>query len=418
MNNNLKKAMDDAWDFVWNKLYYPETSLFYDFLTDHPADSLCGYLPTPEEIAIQFPNPCGWGTGMEDSMISAGSVMSFVIDRWRVTGDASMAEYADKILKGIELCLTVPENRGFLARSVSPFDKKSYYPNSSRDQYTHAVYGLWYFLYSKLGSEKQNELCRRLLVDMAAYAEKTVVEENYYTILNDNGKQGQVQIMWANPIPADPVPGTQSYWPIEPHEVLRLPMMYAAAWYATGDEHWRNLMTDCMEAGIKHAMKVPDYLDGYCLLQMQLSHKLLLEVETNQEYKKQLVDLMHVTAKQAARGIKKTQNHLHKLRGYYSQCGCNWRSMPFTLQSGRLSGGVPYMMPGEPEGFLDTNLGVRGFGEKMYIQIIAPGFEIDEDLKKKFNSFCERFDYVNHALYGPIYHLMAYWAAKAKKIQV
>ena len=75
------------------------------------------------------------------------------------------------------------------------------------------------------------------------------------------------------------------------------------------------------------------------------------------------------------------------------------------------------MIPNWPAAKTDTNLGVRGFGEKMFIQIIAPGFEIDRDLQKKFNYFCEHFDYVNHALYGPIYHLMAYWAQKAKEIQ-
>ena len=347
-------------------------------------------------------------------MISAGSMMSSVIDRWLVTGEETMVQYADKILKGINLCLSVPKNRGFLARSVSPFDNKSYYPNSSRDQYTHAVYALWYFLHNKIGNQEQNELCKKLLVDIASYAQKTVVEENYYTILNDNGKRGHVQIMWANPIPQDPVPGTQSYWPIEPHEVLRLPMIYAAAWNATGDDHWRNLMNQCMEVGIKHALKVPDYLDGYCLLQMQLSHKLLYEVETNLSIKNQLVNLMHITAKQAGKGLNKTQKHLDSLNGIYNYCCTNWRDSSFTYMDKKLCDGVLYMMPNASTIKRDTNLGIRGLGEKMFIQFIAPNFNTDEDLIKKFLSFCENFDYINHSMYGPIYHLMAYWALKAK----
>ena len=30
-------------------------------------------LPSPEEVAANFPNPCGWSTGMEDCMLNAGS---------------------------------------------------------------------------------------------------------------------------------------------------------------------------------------------------------------------------------------------------------------------------------------------------------------------------------------------------------
>ena len=414
MGETYLKAMDNAWDYIWGKLFCTETNLFYDFLTDHPTDPLCGYLPTPEEISIEFPNPCGWGTGMEDSMINAGSVMIMVTNRWIATGDSSMADYIEKILSGIELCTTVPENRGFLARSVSPFDKKSYYKNSSRDQYTHVVYGLWYFLRSKLGNEKQNTLCRKILTDIAGYAEKTVTKENYFTILNDNGRQGQVQIMWADPIPEDPVPGTTSYWPIEPHEVLRLPMIYAAAWDATGDTHWFELMDKCMDPGIRHAMKVPENLVGYCLIQMQLSQHLLYEIETDQTRKEQLADLMRFTAKQAARGIPKTMAYLRALKGYTSQCGNDWRELPLTYQERRLSQGVPFMMPTHPEGFNETNLGVRGFAEKIFTQLLAPEFEPDPELMKKFIYFCETFDYENHALYGPIYHLLTYWTLKVK----
>lgn len=416
MKNRLNTAMDQAWDFIWNKLYYPETGLFYDFLTDHPTDPLCGYLPKPEEIAIQFPNPCGWGTGMEDSMLNAGSILAMVTDRWQVTGDSAMSEYIDKVLKGIELCLTVPENRGFLARSVCPFDKKSYYTNSSRDQYTHVVYGLWYFLKSKLGTPEQNALCSRLLVDMATYAEKTVVEENYYTILNDNGKQGQVQIMWANPIPPDPVPGTQSYWPIEPHEVLRLPMMHAAAWYATGDEHWRDMMLKYMDEGIAHAMKVPGNLFGYCLIQMQLSQHLLYEVEPDETRRKKLAEVMTVTAKQGVAGMNKTMAYLQKLKGYTNMCGEDWRKCSFRFQEGHLCGGDPFMMPQHADGFAETDLGVRGFGEKIYIQIITPEYELNRELLRRFVSYCRNFDYENHCVYGPIYHLMAYWAMRAQGI--
>ncbi|MEI3005224.1 MAG: hypothetical protein V8T87_11475 [Victivallales bacterium] len=43
-------------------------------------------------------------------------------------------------------CGTVHGQDGFIARGISPHDGKSCYSNSSRDQFTLAVYGMWRFL--------------------------------------------------------------------------------------------------------------------------------------------------------------------------------------------------------------------------------------------------------------------------------
>jgi hypothetical protein len=83
-------------------------------------------------------------------MISAGVMLSLIVDRYAVTNDQTLRDRAASVFQGIQRCATVHEVPGFLARGVCPEDAKSIYPNSSRDQYTHAVHGLWLYLHSPL----------------------------------------------------------------------------------------------------------------------------------------------------------------------------------------------------------------------------------------------------------------------------
>ena len=64
---NLRNQVDQAWEYVWKRLYLPSTNLIYDYITSYEEGHYLERLPTPEEIKQQQPNPCGWGTGMEDS---------------------------------------------------------------------------------------------------------------------------------------------------------------------------------------------------------------------------------------------------------------------------------------------------------------------------------------------------------------
>src|SRR5690554_3557337 len=97
------------------------------------------HLPKSNEIEMLYPNKCGYDTGMEDCMISAGIMLTMVVDQYKVTRDKRLKSYAYKIFKGIEKSSTVHGVYGFLARGVCIEDSKSTYICTSRDQYTHAV---------------------------------------------------------------------------------------------------------------------------------------------------------------------------------------------------------------------------------------------------------------------------------------
>ncbi len=92
----LAKCVQQAWKVTWERFYLPRTHLFYDYLTSYDSGRELAHLPTPEEAQRQYPNECGYGTGMEDCMISAGVMLSLIVDRYAVTKDEVLRQRAEQ----------------------------------------------------------------------------------------------------------------------------------------------------------------------------------------------------------------------------------------------------------------------------------------------------------------------------------
>ncbi|HEX3000572.1 MAG TPA: hypothetical protein VHR86_10105, partial [Armatimonadota bacterium] len=163
MNQELPAKMSQAWKIAWSRFYSPKTNQFYDYLSSYAPGRELAHLPAAAEVACQYPNPYGYGTGMEDCMISAGVMLSMILARYRVTHDAALAADARKVFKGIERSATVHGVPGFLARGVCPEDGAGVYINSSRDQYTHCVYSLWEYYHSPLSDQDTRASIRKIL---------------------------------------------------------------------------------------------------------------------------------------------------------------------------------------------------------------------------------------------------------------
>lgn len=131
--NNFSHIISSIEKYLWEKLYCEKTSLFYDRICK--GDDRFAELPTLDEISKQFPNPCGWSTGMEDCSINAGHMLEILSLQHTVSYE-NISTKVECVIKGIHLCQSVHGKIGFLVRGVSPFDKKSCYFNSSRDQIT------------------------------------------------------------------------------------------------------------------------------------------------------------------------------------------------------------------------------------------------------------------------------------------
>ncbi len=225
MNESEKKCLFEAaekiWELSWTQYFRSETHLFYDHNSITHQ-----YLPTVEEINRSFPNTCGWGTGMEDSAISAGLWMTVICDRFDASGDWGMKAYADKVWTGMAALAQVARARGFIPRSICIEDRRSHYINSSRDQYTYYVHALWRFHRSPLADEAQRAAMRAIIADICARMEENIVPEKKYSICREDGEPGTTTEMWGR---------------IWAHEWARLPMFYLVGWSLTGDEHWREL---------------------------------------------------------------------------------------------------------------------------------------------------------------------------------
>ena len=73
--------MENAWIFIWNRLFDERTCMFYNYLIGDEPDAAVKYLPEPELIRLGIPNPGGYGTGMEDCIISKGGQASVTLHR-------------------------------------------------------------------------------------------------------------------------------------------------------------------------------------------------------------------------------------------------------------------------------------------------------------------------------------------------
>ena len=50
---------DQAWDVVWSRFFHPDSQTFMDFLSSYEPGQGLAHLPTADEVARQYPNPCG-----------------------------------------------------------------------------------------------------------------------------------------------------------------------------------------------------------------------------------------------------------------------------------------------------------------------------------------------------------------------
>ena len=71
-------------------------------------------LPTVDEISAEFPDPCGYSTGMEDGMINGGTMLDACLIKYELEDDADAADLARKLVKGMLNCASSAKSEGFL----------------------------------------------------------------------------------------------------------------------------------------------------------------------------------------------------------------------------------------------------------------------------------------------------------------
>lgn len=191
--------------------------------------------PPPDAKNNLYPmydtRPGGWGPpGVGDAPLICGTGLSGLVDKWEVTHDPSVKADAAKLAKGVLNLAILHGYKGFVCRGFCN-DGKTTVSLSSRDQYTHWVHGLWRYCNSSMADPEIVKGYREQIVEVAKFMEARITPEHQWNFgyADDCSRPDYRTIctMWGPEV-----------WP---HEAARLPMIYVAAYLATGDVHWKDL---------------------------------------------------------------------------------------------------------------------------------------------------------------------------------
>ena len=374
-------CMDQAWDVSWQRFYLPKTKLFYDYLSSYEPGRELAHLPSADEVARQDPNECGYGTGMEDCMISAGVMLSLIVDRYAVTTDETLRDRAASVFQGIQLCATVHGVPGFLARGVCPEDVKSIYPNSSRDQYTHAVHGLWLYLHSPLCDPAAKQAIGEILAAIADRMTRNVTPENDYDSLRADGTRD--------------TRGISRMWNVKGHEAARLPMIYAAAWDATGKQEYYDLYRKYLAPAVQQSFVVEEWQPTYALLQMQISLELLKSLEQDPALQKQMSQIMTMVSQRCAVRALRADQAAPNLD--LTMICSDWRTGEGLSSKGR---------------YRPVWYNIRESGEAALTQLVDQGAAFPAEQQTLLTRAITRLDYDRVSSNGIFYLQAAYWKAR------
>ena len=220
--------------------------------------------------------PGGWGPpGVGDAPLICGTALSGLVDKWETTHDPAVREDARKVARGVLNLAVLHGYSGFVCRGFCA-DNRTTVSLSSRDQYTHWVHGLWRYVSSSMADPEITGEYRVRIAEVAAFMEVRVTEAHEWNFgLADSVEKDYRGIctMWGPEV-----------WP---HEAARLPMIYCAAFLATGDAHWRDQYEKYIDAALEKTLEIrtmnPRKIAGrmpcYSLFQANTSFEPILAYE-------------------------------------------------------------------------------------------------------------------------------------------
>ena len=375
---------------VFERYFCPKTELLYEFVVDETGNAW-HHLPSVEEINAAVPNPCGWGTGMEDSVMNGGNAIDMLITVYELTKDVRIKPCVDSLFRGLLRCADGKKNKGFVARSISPFDGESHYIESSRDQYTHWIYAALHLYNSPLADDGQREQIRKVLAAIAQKCERDVLPENDFHMLREDGTVGRVNKMWGD---------------VGTHEWLRLPMFYLAAFCVTKDPHWEKLYLQYRdEAVARSLMHDPSKMRCYASLQMQCALRLIYDYDEDPAVREKMRQLM---LRNAAFGAEKAVENSAACCDPKQNEVIHYRFRPWNgiepFHQG-VFGGYNYDNPAQSER-RDVNPAfypVREVAEGAIMAAMCPMFSVTSELSSAVDAMAERIDLKRFSsIYAPL----------------
>ncbi len=380
------EALYQAWNAAFSRFFCPETELFYEFIPEGDF-SAWSHLPSVKEIRNNIPNPCGWGTGMEDSTLNGASALDAVICAYELTGDPKLKPLANALFRGLLRC-SLPN--GFIARSISPVDGQAHYIESSRDQYTHWVFGALRLYESSLCDQEQKAEIKRVLTEIAARCEKDTDENGECHLLREDGSVGKVGKLWDD---------------VSVHEWFRLPMFYLAAYHVSKDPHWKELYLRYRDKAFSNSLSpIPERYKCYAILQMQYSLGAAYDCEDDPVFRGKLLKRMQILAQigeqKALAAAEYMRKEEHRNTVYYSFR--KWDEIsPLYCED---FNGYRYENPGQSERKENAAFyPIRSVGEGACIAALCPGYTVSEGLFESLSFLLNELDFSRYPnVYAPL----------------
>jgi hypothetical protein len=231
--------------------------------------------------------------------LAGGLFLGQLADIYALTKDPETVAQARTLFGGLKSLAHASQRKGFVARCLLPGDPtKAHFLNSSVDQYTFFVYGLYKYYHSPMADEAEKHDMREMLRDIC-----TMIERDG-TILGTNGAPG-----WVSDIEA-----------IRSDRSSRLLEVFLVGFDMTGDRHWREAylekvreaqygrlrsQLDPMQIRFNYVprdlKRGSDYADVNSLWQTQYSLVPLVELETDLPLKAAYLEAMRTGARIAER---------------------------------------------------------------------------------------------------------------------
>lgn len=247
---------------IWSRFFEPRTGLMLTFINPRTKQPVW---PTVDEVLRCIPNTAGWQTPMEDNCLCAGSYLDSMLMRHAANPTPENERRVREVFRGLKNVSTCGRRRGFIARGLLP-DLKTYYPDTSVDQYTYYLYGMWRYFHSPLATADDRAFIQKKISDICLQ-----FEEDEFFIQTDAGAMatfGDINAMLYT-------------------RVERVLQPFAIGWKITGNKHFFDVYEKLKAEQNRKRMEILEK-DGpskkgtisfYALLQTQIALRCLYEIE-------------------------------------------------------------------------------------------------------------------------------------------
>ena len=393
MTETSKNKVELTYGYITNRVFNSSTELLYD----HAHASDVRYFPTPDEVERSYPNPAGYSVGMEDGMINGGTMTDACLLKYQKEKDEDSLAFAHRLVRGMLGCFLHSRSLGFVPRGVTPIDRKTCYVNSSIDQYTMFLYGLYRLLESGTATEDEKESIKNAVLSVAKRAQANVIIENDFDILRDDGGRSI----------------SSSFWGDERgnHEVHRLPMIYIFAYYVSGEKQYLELYKNLRDNAYERALVFTENWHMYALQQMQASVYVCLMLDNDEGWKEKYLLLMNKAADYAESKIQAVTSQVQSYTNY------NAPYLPFRECGKNLMSQKRFASIGFPEGFHPKRDDEHEFfvlqdaANICIIEGMVPGRIPSDKATELFELGFSKIDLSKHERCVPIHYLDAYYRA-------